>query len=182
MRTPFLGQAYVSKIASLADQQLINLFASLVETKSGKEVGAFYGCPGLDLKATVGSGPIRGAHVKKTKLYVVSGNLVYSVTTGFVAAKLGALTTFASPVSIIDNGTQLNIFDGQNGYLIDGTDNLSTLSLPFSLPVTAAFQDGFGIVNQSNSNSWFQSNLNDLSTYASLNLATSASKADQITS
>lgn len=184
MKTPFLGAHNVSRSRDVSDQMCINLFPELV--KGGSDAGALYECPGLDLKATVGIGPIRALHTVLTNpptLYAVSREKVYSLTTSYTATLLGSINSIAGPVSIIDNGTvgnQVAIFDGTTGYVISSGTIAPMSGLPFTTPVTAAFQDGFGIVNQLNSNSWFQSNLNDLSTWQSLNFATSQAKPDAV--
>src|SRR5207248_2092454 len=78
LRTPFFGPLYVSRSTNLADQRLINIYPELVETKTGKDVGAFYGCPGLTLYRAVGGGPIKAMLVSNGLIYVVSGGQLYS--------------------------------------------------------------------------------------------------------
>lgn len=267
MKTPIFGAFYVAWSKNLADQQCINLFPTLVDTKSGKAVGAIYSTPGLTLKIQVGPGPQRGFAVFKGLLYVVSGNTVYSLTSDFVSTLIGTIGTFTGPVSIINNGTQLVIFDGINGYLlpggfpltggsianggenyqIDDTINLQSsngtqnataqitvtgvsagavtafivsqggafnpipltfsqattsgsgsgfvlsgpsfgglvpiyrLTLPFAGPVSASYQDGFGLVNEANTQEWWQSNLFDLSIWDPLNFTSADAAPDNVT-
>lgn len=119
METPFFGTAYTSRSTNLANQQLINLFPEIVETKSGKRVGAFFGCPGLDLFTTVGTGPINGTYLLfNGLLYVVSGSNLYSVTAGAVMTFLGALAGVIGPVSMQDNGVHLAIFTATSAYVV----------------------------------------------------------------
>jgi hypothetical protein len=120
MKTPFFGPAYTARSLNLAAQSCINVFPVMVETRTGKEVGALYNCPGLDLLVTVGSGPLRGLGVLGQTLYAVSGNQVYSINQSYTATLLGTIATSRGPVSIIENGTQLVIFDGVRGYLVPG--------------------------------------------------------------
>lgn len=112
MKTPFLGPAYRSRSKNLADSLLINLYPEIVETQTGKDVGGFYMCPGLDLLASVGPGPVRAAHVTAGILYVVSGGNVYSVDTSYASTLLGILPTSSGPCQMIDNGLQTLIVDG----------------------------------------------------------------------
>lgn len=189
------------------------------------------------------------------------------MTTGFVATLLGTIATNSGPVSIIQNSTQLVIFDGASGYLIpggypltggtvgtggeeyeagdtiklqatDGQQNAKAvvqvssvdaggavtgfsvatpgsfnpqstmftqqstsgsgtgftlmgatygalvpiyqLSLPFTNPTSAAYQDGFGLVNQAGTNQWWQSDLNDLSYWDALNFSSADAEPDNI--
>lgn len=180
MKTPFLGSAYTSRSSNLADQRCINLYPELIETKDGKAVGGFYGVPGETLLATIGAGPHRGAHaVPNGLLYVVSGSGVYSVSSSWVATLLGSLGTSTGPVSIIDNGTQVAFFDGTAGYVWTGTA-FQAISLPFTGPVVGRFQDGFGLVNQLGTQTWWQSNYKDLTTWNALNFGTADAKPDPI--
>ncbi|MDE2439730.1 MAG: hypothetical protein KGP14_01805 [Betaproteobacteria bacterium] len=180
MKTPFLGSAYSSRSTNLAGQRCINLYPELIETKEGKEVGGFYGVPGLDLLTTLGNGPIRGEHTMQGgNLYVVSGSGLYAVTAGWAGALLGTLQTASGPVSIIDNGSQVAVFDGVAGYCWNGT-SFVTLSLPFTGPMVANYQDGFGIVNALGTGYWYQSNYKDLITWQALNFGTADGKPDPI--
>lgn len=115
--TPFFGPFDVMRSTNLADNQLINLRPEIVETKDGKGVGALMGTPGLDLLATVGTGPINGTKALGNLLYVISGLQVYSVTAGWAATSRGAISGSAGLVSMIDNGTQLAIFTNQGAWV-----------------------------------------------------------------
>lgn len=236
---------------------------------AAKEVGSFYMCPGLDLLTTCGEGPIRGKALKAmgSLLYVVSGDEVYSVTTNYQATLLGTIGTSSGPVSMISNGTQLQIFDGQAAYLVPGgvpltggaigsagadyivgdviyllpsdgaqtataylnvttvngtggvtgftvaasgafsspptgfsqqstsgagsgfmlasptygaNNGVYTVPLPFSGPVSGSYQEGFGVVNESGTDKWWQSNLFDLSVYQPLNFSSADGLQDNI--
>lgn len=267
MKTPILGGYYIARSTNLALQICCNLFPTTVETKSGKEMGALYATPGLDLLATLGTGPIRAISNFVGGLVVVSGNAVYTVNGALIATLAGTITTKTGPVSIINNGTQVAIFDGQSGFLLPGGFPLSggtigggggsgyaandlivlqasnggqnataeievttvsggavtafsvvqtgvfnpqptsfvqesttgsgtgftltsptfgsllglyTLTLPFVGPVLASYQDGFGLLEETASQIWWQSNLFDLSFWAPLNFSSADSQPDNI--
>lgn len=137
--------------------------------------------PGQDLLATIGTGPHRGAHVMQGGLlYVVSGNGLYSVNANWVATLLGTLASSTGRVSMIDNGTQLAIFDSVGGYVWSG-GVFRQIGLPFvGSPVSANYQDGFGLVNVLGSQTWYQSNYTDLSIWQSLNFGTADSQPDAL--
>ena len=169
METPFFTPSYLARSSNLADSQLINLFPTVVETHNGSAIGAFYMTPGLDLKATVGTGPIRGVlPVTSLQLCVVSGSSVYVVDTNWNATLCGTMATSTGPVSIITNNRQTNIFDGQAGYLLTGT-TLAPLTMPFGNPTFATYQDDFGLVIFAGTNLCAESNAGDLSIYNALN-------------
>src|ERR1700679_4075705 len=124
-KTPFLGPFSVTRSTNVADNVLTNLFAEIVETKDGKNAGALYGTPGLDLFGTVGIGPINGERPLNGVFYVVSGLNVYSVTTGGVGTLLGTIAGNGGRVSMTDNGTQLFIATNTNAYVAPGGQPLT---------------------------------------------------------
>jgi hypothetical protein len=179
MRTPFLGAHVVARSQNLADQILLNLYAEVIEGKSGKDVAALFMAPGLDQVATgLGNGPSRGACVMGNLLYVVAANTLYSISLTWVVTSIGTIGTNAGPVSMITNGTQLNIFDGTNGYLYSVSGGLSTLSLPFTNPGVASYQDGFGLVNQNGTQNVYASASGDLSSYPALSFGAANGRQD----
>ena len=125
MKTPIFGGFYVAWSFNLAYQKSINIFPTVVDTKSGKEVGALYSTPGLDLLTTTGAAASRGFKIFQGLLYVVSGSNVYSVSLNFVATLIGSIGTANGPVTFISNGNQLLIIDGVNAYLLPGGQPLT---------------------------------------------------------
>lgn len=118
METPFFGPFDVTRSTNVADNILQNLFPELVDDKDGKNVGALYGTPGLTLLSEVGDGPINGERtLANTQLYVVSGNVVYSLTSGYVATNLGVISGSGGRVCIVDSGTQIAFFTDTNCYV-----------------------------------------------------------------
>ena len=179
--SPILGTAYSSLSKNLADQRCINLFPEVVETKSGKTVGALFGCPGLTLLATIGPGPVRGIHAVEGVLYVVSGTGVYQVQSNYSSLLIGTLATTRGPVSIIDNGGagQVAISDGVSVY-VWSMGSFTTPVLPFSNPGTLVYQDTLGVVNQVGTQKLWQSNINDFTTWNGLNFNTADGSPDNI--
>jgi hypothetical protein len=180
-KTPFLGVAYVARSKTLADQQCINLFPEIVESKSGAAVGAFYGCPGLLLQLTVDGGPIRGMLVAMGYLYVVSGAGLYQVDQYYNKTLLGTLATSTGFVSMVANQTQVAVFDSVGGYSW-ASGSFATISLPFSNPGLAAYMDGLAVCTQAGTFNLWQSNVNDLTTWGSLNFTTEDGSADNVVS
>lgn len=181
MQTPIFGPFDVTRSPNFADNRLINLYPEVGETKDGKGIGALYGTPGLDLLTTLGAGPIRGMHVMGNTLYVASGADLYSIDTHFVSTNLGGIRAFGA-VSMIDNGTQLAVFAGAEGFLTTG-GAISNITLPFAsgpTPIRATYQDGFGIINQPGSGFIFQSDLLDLSSWPALQFGESSGNPDNV--
>jgi hypothetical protein len=123
--TPIFGGFYKAWSFNQAYQLCTNLYPSVVDTHTGKEVGALYSTPGLDLLANVGVGAARGFKVFQGLLYVVSGNSVYSVNLQFAVTLVGTIGTAHGPVSMVSNGKQMLIIDGTNAYLVPGGQPLT---------------------------------------------------------
>ena len=139
------------------------------------------GTPGLSLLATVGTGPIRGGWRYKNFAYVVSGNALYQINTDWESTFLGTLHTSTGYVSFCNNTTQLLVSDGLTGYLYTFASGVFS-SVP-SFPAGAQlliYQDGFGVTNIAGTQQFYQSNLNDLSTWNGLNFASADAQPDDI--
>ena len=179
--TPFLGIAYRARAQSLASQRLINLFPEVVESKVGASVAGFFGCPGTVLQKEIGNGPIRGMTVFANKLYVVSGNTVYSLDTSYNASSLGTIGTSSGIVTFMNNATQIALFDSLGGWtIIAGV--LAAITLPFSNPGVPSYQDGFALCPEVGTFNLWQSNLNDFTTWDPLNFTTEDGTPDNIVS
>lgn len=176
----------------MAANRCVNLYLEMNETGEGKEPGGFYSCPGLDLVASIGPGPIRLIHspaTVPTQCVVISGSEVHAIDTGFndLATFGSGLITTTGPVSAVANSTQYFFTDGLDGYCLDGSTIPPTMSRPLPgflgiNPVTVGYQDGFAFVNQTNTQSqaWYQSNLNDFRVWSGLNFSSADSQPDPI--
>ena len=122
MRFPgFIGPSYTLRSVNIDCQRCINLYPEVNESGKGKEaeVVAYHGTPGLATLATLGTGPIRGIYeAANGNLYVVSGSKLYSVSSAWVGTELGTLNSSSGPVSMADNGIDLMVVDGGDGYFV----------------------------------------------------------------
>jgi hypothetical protein len=187
METPFFGGTYQSLSPNLADNRCMNLIPEIVETKDGKQIGGFYSTPGQKNLLTLSNsgsgavaGPLRGLRAAANKkLIAVFGNQVVQIDINNNVTALGYLNTASGPVSIIDNGSQYAVFDGFQGwYWSSGTWARITTIPNFSW--VATIQDEFGIVGIWGTNQFYQSNLNDLSTWDALNFSSADSEPSNI--
>jgi len=184
-KTPFLGGETTSRSRNLAYFRAVNIYPEFVQTKDGAEVGAFFGCPGLSLLTSLGNGPVRQVYAAANGvLYVVSGNAFYSVTgANWAIASLGTIGSIYGNVSIIENSaSQLQIVDGTGAWVYNySTATFSAVTLPSGVvPSVSAAQDGFALINNVGTNQFYQSNLNDFTTYQGLNFSAADSTPDQI--
>jgi len=179
MKTPFLGGMTLSTSKNLAYNRAVNLYPEVLDNKDGKEIAGFYRCPGLTKFATVGTGPIRGAYrASNGTVYVVSGSELYSVGKDATLTDLGTVDSLATPVKMVDNGSQLLIVTGTGAWCLVFTGNVFSQVLPGSLgvsPQVLAYQDGFALVNDLGTNQFWQSNLNDFTTWDALDFSSADS-------
>lgn len=119
----FIGPTYQLRSANVECQRCVNMYPEIDEagTEKDGEVMALIGTDGLSFLASAGNGPLRCAYVAQNgMLYVVSGSVVYiifpTVLPAFQAIPIGDLATATGPVSMADNGVDIFIVDGPNGY------------------------------------------------------------------
>lgn len=186
--SPILGGMYQSRALLLNNQRLVNGYVELVETKDGKMPGAIIGTPGLLFKG-VSDAPAewrggQGLHViGNGSMFGVVGDSFVQVTNNFTLIKFGTLSTVRGPVGMVDNGTQLLIVDGVHAYGYDTASNtFAVVSLPFlaGAPIVCAYQDGFFLINQTGTQQWWQSALNDCFTWNALDFSSKDGQPDPI--
>jgi hypothetical protein len=126
MKTPILGSSYVTRSPNAADARMINLYPEVIP-EAGKEAAWLQRAPGLRLLATFPTGPIRGMWAYGDYGYVVAGTKLYQIDDEWSYIELGAVSG-ASPVNMVDNGTQLFIAAGATGYIYNNTSLVITCS------------------------------------------------------
>lgn len=169
----------LSTSRNLAYNRAVNLYPEVLDQKDGKEIAAFYRCPGMTLFAAVGTGPIRGEYwASNGLLYVVSGSQLYSVDQSAAVSSLGSVDAAGTPVRMVDNGQQLLIVTGIGAWCLVFVGNVLSQVLPGTLgfsPQSVSYQDGFGLVNDLATNKFWQSNLNDFTTWDALDFSSADS-------
>ncbi len=182
MKSPVLGSSYVVRSVNAADNRMVNLFPEIIP-EGGKEPAYLQRCPGLVLKATIGTGPIRGVYSLGSYLYVVSGNEFYRVTTSYVATYVGVVSG-SGPVSMADNGTQIFIAANPDGYIY----NVSTQAFAqitdedFPGAVTVGYLDGYFVFNEPDSQRVWVTSLLDGTSIDPLDFASAEGSPDGLVS
>lgn len=162
MKSPILGSTYVTRSINAANARMVNLFPEIVP-EGGKEPAFLNRAPGLQLKLTVGSGPIRGLWSYGGNMYVVSGNKLYKVTSNYIVTNLGAVSGTSGSVSMADNGTQLFIACNGPSYIYNSQTNVFQQISDGDFPGagTVCYIDGYFVFNEPNSQKiWVTSLLN----------------------
>lgn len=174
MRTPFFGSYAQGRSLNLVDNRLINLYPEVVETKDGKDVGAFYGTPGLSTAATVTGDELRALYTVSSSAYAVAGANVYKLTSAYATTSVGTLNTSTGPVGIVDNGNWMLFVDGTDGFVYNVTSatfaQVTSASFPTN-PATCCYQDGFALVNDAGTQDFYQCVVNDFNSWTGTNFS-----------
>jgi hypothetical protein len=167
---PFGTQAYKSLARPLAAQRLVNYFPERT-ARQAKEPFTLLARPGLDIFSIAGNGPVRGQHVMNETHFVVSGPDVYRIDAAGVPFLLGQVAGEGT-VKMADNGTQLAIAAGENGYIYDGLTLEQIVDEAFGDVIDVVFLKGYFIWIKARSRQFFISGLYDGKSYDSLEFAT----------
>lgn len=182
MIVPFASQSYRSDSLPLSAQRCVNLYAEMQPPNAKTQVAVF-GAPGIVTLATCGSGPVRGMHKFQDVLYVVSGTFLYSVTRLRVVTLLGGQITGSGLVSIDNNGTQIQIVNGDSGYVytvIGGFARITDVGF-FAANTTTAL-DGVFLNDRIGTNQVLRSALLDGMDYSEGSYASKEAKSNNVLS
>jgi hypothetical protein len=131
MKLGLVGGSYQERSIDFDNQRCVNFIP--VADQGGKEVSALLGTPGLNVFATAGMGVIRGGiKCGNGRVFFVSGNALYELTSDGTATSLGTLNTFTGTCTLAENGQQLAVCDKTDLYIYT-----------FSTPANAATNGTF---------------------------------------
>lgn len=187
MRFPgFIGPSYTLQSVNVDCQRCVNLYPEIDALGTGKEreVASLVPTPGLSLKLTLPTSPVRGLwQASNGSLFAVGGNKAYQISSSWVATELGPLVTSTGPVSIADNGSQVVFVDGSFVYSWDINSSLFTLVQDTTSAYPAAdlvtFQDGYFIFNKPDTQQFYISGV-DAITIDPLDVASSEGSPDNV--
>lgn len=178
MPFPLLGGAKKNRSAASDAQTLVNMFVELDDEARGG--GALYGFPGLSEFADTGSLVCRGSHSMAGTAYVVNGNTLYQILSDGSEGALGSIGG-TGPVSMADNGTQMLIVNGSQGYVYSAGTGLQNITSADFLPsYTCAYLSGYFIVAGVGTGTWGVSAPDDALTWDAINRAVAESSPDGI--
>lgn len=176
----FATNSYKSASLPISAQRAVNCYAE-AQPKDAKTQVALFGCPGIVTLATCGNGPVRGFHVMGGVLYVVSGQRLYSVTSTGTATDIGGSISGSGVVSMDDNGSQLVIVNGTNGYLYSSTLGFVLISdADFNDANTVTFFDQRFVFDWKDTNKFFASDSLDGTAYTATAFASAESRPDNV--
>ena len=142
-----LGPGVEGRSKSIVAQKRQNLFLEVKAEKDKSNLVA-YGTPGLKLFAQFGDKPARGIWwwEARSTLFVVAYNKLYEIFADGSFVIAGTLATTSGNVSMADNGLQLIIVDGQNGYIFQPSTGELSYNYPSQILRNYKFDPLTGIV------------------------------------
>jgi hypothetical protein len=147
----FVAGSYTLQSVDADCQRCINLIPQVDESGAGKANVTFINTPGLIAFSNVGADPTRMLYPSTVgRVFAVTGYKLVEVMSDGTFNQLGTLKTHTGVVSVSDNGTQMMLVDGPNGYSLTFADNTYSviLDVNFHGGDTITFQDGRFIFNQ----------------------------------
>jgi len=167
VRIGFVGPSYTAGSTAVADEECINFFAESVESqgaivptnsyggKNAVGIRAYFGTPGLSVFSAFTAGPVRGQCWTGTRLFVVSGDVLYEVFANGSNAELGVVGTDGKPASLVASAIQVLIVSAGRAFCLTlGTNAIVEVTSNFSgrVPVKVEYSDSYFIVMFANSN------------------------------
>lgn len=110
------GISLYAKSHNVTSQSRLNCYLE-VQPGDDRAKVAVYGTPGLTLFTSFGDTPVRGLYQRGDFLYAVHRGVFYEVNNAAVKTAKGMIGTTQGRVYMADNGTQLMLTDGVNGYI-----------------------------------------------------------------
>lgn len=182
-RYPLFGTGKQGKSVTASSQKLLNLWPEISE-KPDRSVLTLYNTPGLIERLDFGNTPARGMHAVETLLYVVHRGTFWEVNNSFTKTSRGTINTTTGQVAISDNGNQVMIVDGVNGWIFNRTTLAFTQIVSANFPNGATicvFADAFFLVDDpANPGRFRKSATFDGLTWAALDFATAEYSSDPL--
>lgn len=178
------GTGQQGKSPSITAQRRINCYYEYTPDGDKTRI-SIIGFPGKSLFVNFGDTPIRGLHVPQAGdyLYVVHRGTFWSVNNAGVMTNLGSLNTTSGRVSIDDNGTEIQIVDGTNGWIYNTNtlvfSKITDVDFPAN-PITNCFDSGRILNSFLNSGRFYGSQAYAASSYLGTDFATAESQPDYL--
>ena len=150
-----------------------------------KDQFALLGFPGHSEFVDLDTGPVRGSLQLKNELIIVAGSTIWAMRKGFSIKQLGTVNTTFGPVGMAENGVQLVIVDGKDGWIYEaGATNLSQITDPVFIATktkTISALDGMFIAVKEGTREFFVSTAYDPADWPALKTASAEFKGGEVT-
>lgn len=177
----FAVQSYKGDSLPISAQQAVNVYAEKEPPDAKSEV-ALFGCPGIAEFATCGTGPIRALHTMDGVPYALSGGTLYSIPEiGGTATPVGSAVSGSGRVSVDTNGTQLQIVNGENGYIYTTGGGFQLITDPEFQPAnTTTFINQYFVNDVAGTGNYAKSEPNDGTSYIGTEVGSAEAIPDDV--
>ena len=177
----FAGPEFSARSPNANDQITQNFYPQR-EHRGAHSAVSLYPTPGLKRLAVVGTGPCRGNGERfKGDAYFVSGNQFFKIDHNNVTTVYGTINTTSGRVYFAKNTSQLMFVDGSDGWIFDGTTLTQITDPDFPAnPTTVTMLDGYFIVNDSGTGSFYISALRDGLSWSAADSAVAEANPDSL--
>lgn len=178
---PIFGVGQLAKSPVVSSQRRINLYAE--SAKDAERSGfTIYPMPGLLSVRDIGGAAIRGIYGRGDYLYFVHGSTFYDMNNSGVVTSRGTVSTTSGNVSFADNGVQLMLVDGTDGYIYNMQTNVFATIADGDFPAatTVTYESGYFITDAGSGQRWYISSLNDGTAWDATEYASADSNPDDI--
>lgn len=181
-RFPFIGPSYVYPEVEFDAQRSINLQLVKSETETSKDVGALEGTPGLKQFCDLQVDKIRGGHKVRGRVFFVAGNTLFELYSDGTFTSRGTINTSAGLVSMADNGQELCLVDGPDGWILTLSDNSfnQITGGGWSGADMVCFVDGYFVFNDPQTGKYYITSLYSGATIDPLEFATAEGSPDDL--
>lgn len=164
--------SYQSRSLQLSAQRIVNAMVER-EPEGTKSQVPVFGLPGLTALWLLAQTGVRGFWNFNGVLHVVSGPSLYSVTRSGTISLIGTGILGDGNVSMSDNGLQLVIVNGVQGFIYGpATAYQQIVNINFYPANTVLFFDGYFVFDRVDTNQFFLSDLYDGLSYSGTDFAT----------
>jgi hypothetical protein len=182
-KIPFVGQTYQFRSLSFDAQRCINLYPVLSDIADSKSVSSLMGTAGYKLFCNPSNDPTRSCHtIGNGRCFFVLGNKLFEIFSNGSFIDRGTLLTYYGTANIADNGVQLCIVDGVNGYIFTfATNAFVQITSPAWLGSnTVTFCDGYFVFVEPNTQKYYISALYDGTSFDPLDFKSAEGSPDNL--
>lgn len=191
---PISGGFYESESLPISAQECSNFYVSIPQTEGALTAGSLFGTPGLAQIQTSGqvNNINRGSHVKNGLPYFLNGEILYRLGRTVDAMEVEIFTLVplgtipgSDRASFADNGTQLIVVTGGEGWIINETSGTQFQIIADAgfkangVPQQVVFIDSFFLVT-TDSKKFIRSDSNNGLSWNALNVFTAEADPDDI--
>lgn len=182
MLIPLFGKSILSKSANVTAQSRLNLYVEIPADQDRSPI-VLYPTPGLTLFCDLSGNPIRGMYSRGSSLFVVQQASLFEISSDGVATNRGAIGSNTGRVCMSDNGTQLFFVDTQKAYTYTYATTTLAEVTDADFPdgaTTCTYLDGYSIVEENGTQSFYISAVDDSTSWDALEYDTADQNPDDI--